>query len=485
MSDATGRGVPYKWIVASVFVCAQFMDIMDTTIVNVALPGLARDFHASTASIEWVVLGYLVALAASIPASGWLGDRFGTKRVFLGALVLFTVGSALCGQSHSVFELVAFRVVQGLGGGMLVPVGMAMLFRAFPPIERARASTILIIPTVIAPSLGPVLGGWLVTYQSWRWIFYVNLPVGVLAFIIGLVFLIDYRDPGAGAFDPVGFLVSAVGLATFLYALSEGPERGWTSPAVLSTGIIGLSLVATLIVVEQRVREPMLALRLYGERMFRIGNTVFGMMFGTFASVLFLLPLYLQGLRGLSAFQSGLTTFPQALGLMLMAQVTGRLYHIVGPRRLVLFGLAALTFFSGMLAFVGIHTSLWAIRGILFARGMATAFVSIPLQTTVYANVTPADTGRASALYSVQRQVSAALGVAILGTVLIEASGRASSAAATGTIGGFHAAFACSTVLLVIGFLIALRIRDSDAASTIRSRASAVSAPGEHVALVE
>jgi EmrB/QacA subfamily drug resistance transporter len=473
VSDAPARRLPYKWIVASVFVCAQFMDIMDTTIVNVALPGLARSFHASTASIEWVVLGYLVALAASIPASGWLGDRFGTKRVFLGALLLFTGASALCGQSHSLFELVTFRVVQGLGGGMLVPVGMAMLFRAFPPIERARASTILIIPTVIAPSLGPVLGGWLVTYHSWRWIFYVNLPVGALAFAIGLAFLRDYRDPDAGAFDAFGFTVSGIGLATFLYALSEGPERGWVSPAVLTTGLIGLALLVTLMVVEHRVTAPMLALRLYRERMFRIGNTVFGMMFGTFASVLFLLPLYLQSLRGLSAFQSGLTTFPQALGLMVMAQLTGRLYHIVGPRRLVLFGLLALAFFTGLLAFVDVHTSLWDIRAILFARGLATAFVSVPLQTTVYANITPVDTGRASALYSVQRQVSAALGVALLATVLIEASGRASHATATGTIDGFHAAFAGSAVLLVLGFFIALGIRDSDAASTIRSRAGA------------
>jgi len=480
--DGNGRAVPYKWIVAGVFVCAQFMDIMDTTIVNVALPGLARSFHASTASIEWVVLGYLVALAASIPASGWLGDRFGTKTVFLGALVLFTGGSALCGQSHTLTELVVFRVVQGLGGGMLVPVGMAMMFRAFPPIERARAATITIIPTVIAPSLGPVLGGWLVTYQSWRWIFYVNLPVGALAFVIGVMFLQDYRDPDAGGFDPFGFIVSGLGLATLLFALSEGPERGWGSTSVLATGITGLVLLGAVAVVELRIKTPMLALRLYRERMFRIGNTVFGLMFGTFASVLFLLPLYLQRLRGLSAFQSGLTTFPQALGLMLMSQLTGRLYHVTGPKRLVTFGLVAMTVSTGLLAFVGLHTSLWDLRFILFARGAATAFVSVPLQTTVYANISPADTGRASALYSVQRQVSAALGVALLATVLIEASGAAGRGAGVGSIGGFHAAFAGSTVLLVIGFVIALRIRDEDAASTIRSRAGSAS---PHAALVE
>jgi EmrB/QacA subfamily drug resistance transporter len=170
--------IPYKWIVAAVFVCAAFMDIMDTTIVNVALPTLAQEFQASTAAIEWVVLGYLLSLAIWIPASGYIGDRIGTKKVFLFALATFTIASALCGQAHSLQELVAFRVLQGVGGGMLVPVGTAMLFRAFPPIERAKASTVLIIPTVLAPAMGPVVGGWLVTDVSWRWIFYVNVPVG-------------------------------------------------------------------------------------------------------------------------------------------------------------------------------------------------------------------------------------------------------------------------------------------------------------------
>ena len=177
--------IPYKWIVAVIFVCGLFMDILDTTIVNVALPVLGKQFHANTASIEWIVLAYLLSLAVWIPASGWIGDRIGTRRVFLFALAMFTAASALCGQAHSLRELVAFRVLQGVGGGMLVPVGTAMLFRAFPPIERARASTVLIVPTVLAPALGPVLGGWLVTDVSWRWIFYVNLPIGAFAFAIG------------------------------------------------------------------------------------------------------------------------------------------------------------------------------------------------------------------------------------------------------------------------------------------------------------
>src|SRR6266513_2410484 len=232
--------VPYKWIVAAVFVCGMFIDILDTTIVNVALPDLGREFHASTASIEWIVLGYLLSLAVWIPASGWIGDRIGTRRVFLFALGMFTLASALCGQAHSLGELVAFRVLQGVGGGMLVPVGTAMLFRSFPPIERAKASTVLFVPTVLAPVLGPVLGGWLVTDVSWRWIFYVNLPVGVLAFTIGFLFLREEREGHAGRFDLPGFLLSGSGLALVLFALTQGPDKGWRSPEVLGAGVGGV-----------------------------------------------------------------------------------------------------------------------------------------------------------------------------------------------------------------------------------------------------
>jgi EmrB/QacA subfamily drug resistance transporter len=200
--------VHYKWIVAAVFVTGMFMDIMDVTIVNVAIPALAKDFNAAESSIEWVVLGYVLSLAVWIPASGWVGDRVGTKKTFLFALFAFTAASALCGQAHTIGELIAFRVLQGVGGGMLTPVGTAMLFRAFPPDERAKASTVLMLPAILAPALGPVVGGWLVTDVSWRWIFYVNLPIGIFGFVFGLLFLKENREPTAGGFDLAGFLLS-------------------------------------------------------------------------------------------------------------------------------------------------------------------------------------------------------------------------------------------------------------------------------------
>jgi EmrB/QacA subfamily drug resistance transporter len=466
--------IPYKWIVAIVFVAGVFMDILDTTSVTVALPTLAREFGAPLAGIEWVVLGYLLSLAVWIPASGWIGDRFGTKKVYLFALVMFTGASMLCATANSVGTLTAFRILQGVGGGMLVPVGMAMLFRAFPPIERAKASTVLIIPTVLAPALGPVVGGWLVTYHSWRWIFYLNVPVGIAAFVIGVVGLREHREPAPGRFDLPGFVLSGTGLAAILFALSRGPQDGWGAPVVVLSGVLGVLAIVALVWVETHVDEPMLALRLFRERMFRNANILMALAFGSFAGLLFLLPLFLQQLLGLSAIQSGLTTFPQAVGMILASQVAGRLYHTVGPRRLMFGGLVVMAIVTFPLVLVGFGTSLWVIRAIMFARGAAMAFVFVPVQASSYANIVPRDTGRASAIFSTQRQVAAALGVSVLATVLVEATTRLTAGltnpaeVATATMDAFHVAFFVAACLIVVAALSALLVRDRDAASTIR-----------------
>src|SRR5580692_8529853 len=200
-----------KIAVAIVFVSAMFMNIMDITIVNVALPTIGRDFNIPPTAVDGVVIAYLVSLAVFIPASGWLGDRFGGKRVLITAIVVFTLGSVLCGVAQNITELILFRVIQGAGGGMLAPVGLAMLFRVFPPSERIRASSILTVPTTVAPAVGPVLGGFLVTDLSWRWVFFVNLPIGILAFLFGLVFLDEQREPSVGRFDIPGFILAGFG----------------------------------------------------------------------------------------------------------------------------------------------------------------------------------------------------------------------------------------------------------------------------------
>ena len=233
------------------------------------------------------------------PASGWLGDRFGTKRIFLLALTIFTVASALCGLSQSLTELVVFRIVQGVGGGMLTPVGMAMLFRTFPPAERVRASRILIVPTAFAPALGPVLGGLLVTDASWRWVFFVNVPMGIIALIFGMLFLHEHREPAAGRFDAVGFVLAGAGLGTLMYALSEGPSHGWTSPLIVGLGLLGAALLTVLVWYELRIDEPMIYLRLVGNRLFRATTIVMFITTAAFLGTLYLVALFFQDGLGL------------------------------------------------------------------------------------------------------------------------------------------------------------------------------------------
>ena len=464
----------YKWVVAVIFVLGMFMEIMDMTIVNVAIPTLQATFKTTGSGIEWVVIGYLLSIAVWIPSSGWIGDKFGTKRTFLFALFMFTLASVLCGQANSIGELIAFRILQGIGGGMLTPVGTAMLFRAFPQDERARASTVLIIPTVIAPALGPIVGGILIDQLSWRWIFYVNVPIGIAGFVFGLLYLQESKEPTAGRFDIAGFVLAATGLAGILYGLSQAPDKGWTSIAVLITGVGGLLLLVATVVVELRIDQPMLALRLYKDRMFRNANMVNSLSYASFSAFLFLLPQFLQSLLGYSALKSGLTTFPQAIGVIIASQFVGKLYHTVGPRRLVAFGLFFVSVSNIPFVFVTLGVDQWSIRGLMFVRGLSMAFAFVPLQAATYASIAKSDTGRASAIFSTQRQASAAIGVAILSTLLLTRLHNLSgpNGPTPGIrLAAFHAAFAGSIVISLLGAIYALAfIRDVDAAPTMHPR---------------
>jgi EmrB/QacA subfamily drug resistance transporter len=450
------------------------MEILDTTIINTAIPTLTEEFDATPAGIEWVILGYLLALAVFIPASGWIGDRFGTKKTFLFALTVFTGASVLCGFAQSLEQLIGFRLLQGVGGGMLTPIGTAMLYRAFPPEERARASAILIVPTVIAPALGPLVGGFIVTHFSWRWIFYVNIPVGVFGILFAATFLKEHRELRSARFDGAGFLLSGAGLAGLLYALSHAPTHGWLSGPVLITGLGGLMLLAIMVKVETTVAEPMLALRLYRDRIFRNGNIAGTLSYGSFIGFIFLLPQFIQGLLGASAFESGLATFPQAIGVIAMSQFVGRWYHTIGPRRLITFGMTMAAMATLPFALLDQDSSLLVVAVLMFLRGCFMAFCFMPIQAATYSNIDAPDTGRASAIFSTQRQTSAALGVAILATVFISRSNHEIDAGrdvVDATLSGYHWGFVGASIIFLIGAVWSwTRIRDTDAARTMRPR---------------
>lgn len=466
-----GRQVAYKWIVATVYVSALFLDILDTTIVNVALPKMGAELHSS--KVEWVVLGYTLSLAVWIPTSGWLGDRVGTKRTFMFALCAFTLGSALCGMAQTLDQLIAFRVLQGIGGGMLTPVGMAMLFRAFPPAERARASSIIMVPTLFAPALGPVLGGLLTEYLNWRWIFYVNLPIAMVAIWFGFTFLREHREPTAGRLDVAGFLLSAGALALLVYALEQGSLAGWDSPEIAITAAIGLACAVAMVLVELRIPFPMIDLRLLNNRIFRQCNVVSLFSMAGFFGVTFVLPLYLQNVRGLDPLESGLATFPQAFGVMASAFVAGRIYAAVGPRRMMSVGLMLAAVTIVLLTRIEPDTSLWYIRTVIFLRGMCMGFAFLPMQAASYATIPPAQNGRASSLFSTQRQVSVSIGVAVMASILtahMRLDGPVGSDAVGKAMDGVHLALWVAVGFNVLSSLAALFIRDDDARHTMVRR---------------
>ena len=450
----------------------MFISIMDVTIVNVALPTIGRDFHVTPLAVDSISIGFLVSLAVFIPASGWLGDRFGGKRIMLAAIVVFTAASALCGVASSLGELVAFRVLQGVGGGMLAPVGMAMLFRVFPPEERIRASSILTVPTTLAPALGPVLGGLLVTDLSWRWVFYVNVPIGAVAFVFGLLFLDSVPLSKPGRFDLPGFLLSGVGLGALMYGLSEGPVKGWHSVDVLVTIAIGAVLLVAMVLVELRVAAPIVDLRLLANRLFRSSNGVMVLASIAFLGSLYAISLYYQDGRGLTALNSGLSTFPEAFGVMAGAQLASRyLYPRLGPRRHISLGLVGVAVTIGALALLGPGTSLWWPRFLMFALGLAMGQVFVPLQAAAFATITPAATGKASTMFNALRQLGGAVGVAVLTTAIVlvgplhEVGGHA-----VANLTAYRVAFLVGAAFALLAVPCALSIRDADAARTIPGR---------------
>ncbi|HYM16304.1 MAG TPA: MDR family MFS transporter [Dehalococcoidia bacterium] len=481
--------VPYKWLVATVFLFGLFMDLMDTTIVNVAIPSLSRDFRASTSAVEWTVTGYLLSLAVVIPASGYLADRFGTKRIFLTAVAIFVAGSAACGQAHSLSELVAFRFIQGIGGGMMTPVGTAMLSREFPGTERAKASAIISIPVVLAPTVGPVIGGYLTEYVSWRWIFYVNLPVGIAGFLFGLRVLKEHKEAYAQrGFDLPGLLTGSGGAAMVLYALSQAATRSWTSPDVTGFGLGGLAALAAFTVIEFRVANPLLDLRLFKRSLFAAGNLMMAPAFGAFGGFILILTLFLQELQGYSPLQAGLIQAPGALGTAISLPLASILYPRLGPRRMLMIGflVAGLTILPFML--LDLNTPVWLTIVFLFVRGLPFAFAAVASQTIIYGPLESAKQGPASSIYNTLRQAAASFGVALIVTITISRTHAHEAAAVAAqhlsaptpaiashaAVLGYHEAFLAVALMLGIPFVLAFFINDKDAADTLNRRTAAV-----------
>ena len=417
-----GGAFEYKWIVAVVVIFGAFMSVLDQTIVNVAIPRIQHIFHADLNGVQWILTGYILTQGVVTPTTAFFAGRLGNKRCYLFALAFFTVGSALCGLSWSLPVLICFRIAQGVGAAFLTPLSLILLYSEFPTEQRGLATGVFGIAALLAPAVGPTLGGYLVTYASWRFIFFVNIPIGMVALLVGSVLLRKGQPVTQVSFDIPGFLLVASGVTSLLYAFSDASRDGWTSPKVLSFLIGGIILLGAFVVIElvhvKRGRQPLVDVRLFSNDPFSSGNIVNVFVTFAFFGGLFLFPVYLQNLRELSAFQAGLLLLPQAIASMVMALLGGRLVDRIGVRWVVLPGLLILALATGLFSLVTLTTPIWWLQVLFVFRGLGIGLTLQPLLVATLSAMTPGQIPQASSLSTVIRFVSTSLGIAILATLV-------------------------------------------------------------------
>lgn len=459
-----------KWIVAAVYVCTMILNSLDATIVNVTLATLGREFGVEASEIEAVSVAYLVSLAVIMPASGWLSDRFGPKSVFLTALGIYAGTNLLAGFAQSLDQLVFARILQGLGGGLLVPVGMALLFRTFPPSERISVGRVLMFATILGPALGPILGGVILQFASWPWTFFIKVPIATAALLYGWRFLIDEpNDAEAGRLDWLGFMLGGLGLGASMYAMLEGPDRGWTHPVIAMTGITGIAMLVTFVWHELRTPEPMVDLRLISNRLFFGTMRVSFFATAGFLGTLFLVPLFLQDVRGVTPLVAGLTTMPEAIGVVVSTQIVARIYPRFGPSKLMSSSLLMVAIAIFALSRVTMTTPLWLVGIWMFLIGVGMAGVFLPNQAASMATIPRPKLGGASMVFSVQRQVAGALGVAVLSTVLsIIGIYRVGPGGSETNLFAWQTAFMVAAGLSLVGSFMGRLVPDEDAAETMQ-----------------
>jgi EmrB/QacA subfamily drug resistance transporter len=470
-----GKLDPALLRLAATVMLGAVMVILDTTIVSVAIRDLGKQFHASLSTISWVTTGYLLALAVVIPLTGWAVERFGARRMWNLSLAMFVAGSALCGVAWSAGALVAFRVLQGLGGGMIMPICMTLLARAAGPQRMGRVMSIIGVPTLIAPVLGPVIGGVIVDHLSWRWIFYVNVPLGVLALFLSSRVLSRDQGSAGNRLDVTGLLLISPGLAGVVYGLSEaGNGGGFGSAKVEISIIVGVVLLVGFVLHALRGDSPLLDMKLFANKNFSAAGIATFMIGAMLFAAMFLLPLYYQVDRGYSASDAGLLLAPQGLGAMLVMSRAGRISDERGAGWVVPVGMAVALLGTLPFTMIDGHTNVVWLAVALFVRGLGFGAAMMPAMGAAYQTLAPAAVPRASTALNILQRVGGSVATALVAVELQHnITGRvpaardgASVLAGTGTklpgpvadkVGG---AFAATTwwvvALTAVGFVASL-----------------------------
>jgi EmrB/QacA subfamily drug resistance transporter len=423
-------------LVAGVVVLGAIMSILDITVVSVAQPTFQNVFDASPAQTAWTMTGYTLALATVIPLTGWAADRFGTKRLYMLAVTLFTLGSVLCAAANSIEMLTFFRVLQGLGGGMLMPLGMTIMTRAAGPQRIGRVMAVLGVPMLLGPIFGPILGGWLIDIASWHWIFLINLPIGIGALVYAFLVLPSDSPTPSESFDFVGMLLLSPGLALFLYGVSSIPETGTVFAArVLVTAAIGLLLVLAFVLrsLFRSPEHPLMDLQLFRNRSLTVSVVAMSLFAIAFFGASLLFPQYFLLVRGETTLQAGLLLAPQGIGAMLTMPIAGVLTDKIGPGKIVLGGIVLIVAGMAMFTQVAVGTSsviatssgfevtdpsyLYLLAG-LFIMGLGMGGTMMPIMTSALQTLKDHEIARGSTLMNITQQISASIGTALFSVIL-------------------------------------------------------------------
>ena len=410
------------WLIAAAVMLATFMEVLDTSVANVALPHIAGNLSATPEESTWVLTSYLVSNAIILPATNWLGRYFGRKNFLIFCIVVFTASSALCGAAGSLGMLIVARILQGAGGGALQPIAQAVLLESFPPEKRGSAMAVFGMGIVVAPIIGPTLGGWITDNYTWRWIFYINVPVGIVAVLMARAFIEDppyIKQQRPGRIDYIGFSLMALALGTLQLVLDKGQEEDWFSSSLITLGAVFTGVMfISFIIWELRSKEPIVNLRILANRNFAVGTalmTVLGIvLYGTIA----LLPLFLQTLLGYPALQSGLAVSPRGIGSIASMIIVGRLIGKVNGRYLLLFGFCLLAYSTYLFSDINLQISMGSIVWPGILSGFAMGFVFVPLTTMALGTLRNDQMGNASGVFNLMRNTGGSLGIAAVTTLL-------------------------------------------------------------------
>jgi MFS transporter, DHA2 family, multidrug resistance protein len=410
-----------RWIVSLSVVFATFMEVLDTTVVNVSLPHIAGSMSATVEEGTWTLTSYLVANAIILPMTGWLARHFGRKRLLLTAITSFTTASFMCGLAPNLTSLIIFRVIQGASGGTMQPLSQSIMLEAFPPEERGKAMAAWALCIVTAPILGPVVGGWLTDTFSWRWIFYINIPIGIVSLIMAKLFVFDpsYLKKKAEGVDYWGISMLALGMAALQIMLDKGQQEDWFSSDMITVlAIIAVVFLVTFIAYELFAKHPILDLRVFRDRSYAVGVFMMTIVGFVLYGSLVLLPIILQTLLGYPSLQAGIAMAPRGFGSMLFMPVVGLTMNRIGARKFLVGGITICAFTLFWFGQLNLNAGYWDFFWPQFVQGISMSLLFVPM-TTIAMNAIPReDMGNATSIFNLMRNIGGSIGIATAATLL-------------------------------------------------------------------